>query len=93
MDTHLRRVRENVQRASEDADGETRENLLSIDEALVALTEQTEGSADPDDEADRFEEVEEKLQGLIGETDDETEARLREARDELDAYRQRRDLS
>lgn len=93
MATHLQRAREYVQRASEAADGETRENLLSIDEALGALTEQTQGSSDPDDEATRFEEVEEKLQGLLDETDDETEATIREARDELDAYRQQRDLS
>ena len=93
MTDHLERARENVQIASESADGETRENLLSLDEALGALLEQTGGAESPDDEGDRFEEVEEKLQGLRDETDDETEATLRRAEDHLDEYRQSRGLS
>ena len=93
MTGHLRRTREQIQRASESADGETRENLLSLDEALGSLIEQTTETGDPADAADRFEEVEEKLRGLLDEVDGETEATLREARDHLDSYRRERDLS
>lgn len=93
MTDHLERARESVRTASESADGETRENPLSLDEALGALLEQTGGAENPDDEEDRFEEVEEKLRGLRDETDDETEATLRRAEDHLDEYRRSRGLS
>lgn len=95
MPNHLRRAREKIRQASDAADGEVRSNLQSLDEGLGELTEggKTEGSGDPDDEADRFKQIEEKLRGLIDETDDETERVLQDARDELDAYRRRRDLA
>ncbi|GAA5040920.1 DUF7553 family protein [Haladaptatus pallidirubidus] len=91
MDAHLRRAREKIRRASDRADGEVQQNLLSLDEGLEELTEggKTEGTGEPADEAERFKHIEEKLRGLIDETDDETKTVLRDARDELDAYRQR----
>lgn len=95
MTNHLRRAREEIQRASERADGEVRENLLSVDEGLRELTEggKTEAPVESTDSGERFEHVEEKLRGLMDETDDETEAALRNARNELDAYRRDQDLA
>ena len=94
MANHLRRAREAIQRASDHADGETQENLLSLDEGLGELTggDKT-GDADLDDEADRFTQIEEKLQGLIDETDGQTEQAVRDARDELDEYRRKHDIA
>ncbi|WP_433631918.1 DUF7553 family protein [Halomicrococcus sp. NG-SE-24] len=95
MTNHLRRAREEIQRASERADGEVRENLLSLDEGLDELTEggKTEGPDESKDRGERFEHVEEKLLGLMDETDAETETALRNARNELDAYRRDQDLA
>ena len=93
MTDHLERARGSIQRASESVDGETRENLLSLDEALGSLIEQTGEDGGPADETERFEEVAEKLEGLLDESDGETEATLREARDQLDAYRRNHGLS
>lgn len=93
MTAHLRRARESIQRASESVDGETRENLLSLDEALGSLIEQTVETGDPDDAADRFEEIEEKVEGLLDEVDGGTETTLQEARDHLNSYRREHDFS
>ena len=92
---HLRRARDEIQQASERADGEVRENLRSLDEGLAELTEDGKRGAlnELADSADRFEHIEEKLRGLTDETDDGTEAALQNARDELDAYRREQDLA
>ncbi|WP_458210464.1 DUF7553 family protein [Haladaptatus sp. NG-SE-30] len=94
MTDHLQGARENIRLASDTADGEVQTNLNSLDEGLGDLTEEGKTSTgEPADEADRFEELEEKLRGLIDETDGETETALQDARDELDAYRRERDLA
>lgn len=93
MTDHLERARERIRTASESADGETRENLLSLDEGIGSLLEQADEGASREAEADRFEEVEDKLRGLLDETDEATAATLREAEEHLDAYRQRHGLS
>jgi chromosome segregation ATPase len=91
---HLERAREKIQQASERADGEVREQLLSIDEGLEELVDGDKtGSGEPEDQADRFREVEEKLRGLQDTADDEAETQLRNARDELDAYRRKEGLA
>lgn len=90
---HLRDARDAVRRASDDADGETREQLKSVEESL---TEQMEPAAEDDTvdpKTDRLAELERKLSGLIGEKEDrpELQADVEGALDALDAYRRELD--
>lgn len=92
--SHLERAREEIQRASDHADGEVQEQLHSVDEGLGELTNGDKtGNGEPEDEADRFNELEEKLRGLMDESEGEFEESLRNARDELDMYRRKEDLA
>lgn len=94
MTDHLQRTREEIHRATEHVDGEVQDNLQSIDEALQKLTADGDtGAKFADDEAERFEHVEEKLRGLMDQTDGAAERALQDARDELDAFRREHDLA
>lgn len=88
MVEHLDEARESVQRASEIAEQEVlRKQLRSIDEGLMEMTEPAK-TAGHEPHEDTLEEVEQKLTGLLDETDGETAEQIREARDAIDAYRQ-----
>jgi len=94
MADHLQRTREEIHRATEHVDGEVQDNLQSIDEGLQQLSAGEETAAKvPDDEAERFEHVEEKLRRLMDQTGGEAERALQDARNELDAYRREHDLA
>jgi hypothetical protein len=70
MNEEVTAAREELQRASEAADGEVQHHINSIDEGLMELAEgnkMTEAETDPD----RVAELEEKLAGLSAETDDQ----------------------
>ena len=88
MPTDIERAREAVRRASDAADGETQEQLNSVEESLAELTA---GTVDAADHPDRVAELERKLDGLAAEKgDDEDDAvadAVADARDHLDAYR------
>lgn len=78
-------AREELQRASDAADGEVQRHINSIDEGLMELAEGdkiTEAEADPD----RVAELEEKLAGLSAETDNQAiVSHIENALDRLDA--------
>ena len=78
-------AREELQRASDAADGEVQRHINSIDEGLMELAEGdkiTDAEADPD----RLAELEEKLAGLSAETDDQAiVSHIENALDHLDA--------
>lgn len=88
----LEHAREAVRRAADAADGETREQLKSVEESLA---EQMEPAAEEDDAADpkpdRLAELERKLSGLLGEKEDNPDAQddIEDAVGALDAYRER----
>lgn len=92
--SHLDQARTEIQQASEHAESDVRENLLSIDDGLQELAggDKT-AESDLENEEGRFTEIEEKLRGLMEETSEEVEDRLQNARDELDAYRREQDLA
>lgn len=85
MTTDVAAAREELQRASDAADGEIQRHLNSIDEGLMELAEgdkMTDAEADPD----RVAELEEKLAGLSAEIDDQAiVSRIENALDHLDA--------
>ncbi|WP_224447793.1 DUF7553 family protein [Haloprofundus salilacus] len=86
-------ARAEIRRASEDADGEAREQLLSLDEGLTELAgDKVENDGPPKE--NRVKQVEEKIVGLANELDDDHRAqdRLETARDYLDQYRQERGI-
>lgn len=86
----LKAARQAVQQASDTADDrEVQEQLASIDEGLEELSgdDKTQPS-DPAAEGDRLQELEEKLAGLLDETDGATEQEVQEARDAIDTFRQ-----
>lgn len=89
-DQRLQAVREDVQRAKETADGPIRETLNSIEDAIDALG-RAQGTDEPSDESDELDAIDEQLRGAVEEADGETEAIVREAHDEFDAYRHGRD--
>jgi len=94
MTDHLQRTRAEIDRATEHVDGEVQDNLQSIDEGLQKLTADGDtGAKFAADEAERFEHVEEKLRGLMDQTDGTAERALQDARDELDAFRREHDLT
>ena len=86
MPTDIERAREAVRRASDAADGETQEQLNSVEESLAELTA---GSVDADHHPDRLAELERKLDGLVAEKADDEAVRdaVADARDHLDAAR------
>ena len=89
MADELANARVAVQRASEDSDNATvREQLDSIDRGLMELSE-SESTLDNEPHGDRLEEVEEKIVGLMDETDGSAHTRLGDARDSIDANRRR----
>lgn len=93
MAQHLRKAREAVQSAAEEAEANVREQLLHVDEGLMEIVEgdKVEGDAPP--KRDRLEEIEEKVVGLADETEsEETRRRLEEVRDHLDSYRRARGI-
>ncbi|WP_327054032.1 DUF7553 family protein [Halomicrococcus gelatinilyticus] len=95
MADHLQRTRKEIHRATEHVDGEVQDNLQSIDEELQKLAQGSNTGAEfADDEAERFEHVEEKLSGPMDQVDGgEAERALQDARDELDAFRREHDLA
>jgi len=96
MAEELAEARDAVQRASETVDDASiREQLQSIDEGLMELTE-SKSSADSAAKTesdvphgDDLEQVEQKVVGLASRTDAETRSYLEDARDSIDAYRVR----
>lgn len=89
MANQIERARKEVQRASDEAEANVREQLLKIVNAL----EEMEVEADEDEPAvpqeDYLEEVEEKIVGLATETEEDSTSRphLETARNHLDSYR------
>lgn len=83
-------AREAVQRASDTTEKtDVRDQLQSIDEGMADLTD----TDDPEEfsesiETDRVEQIEEKIDGLVEETDDETGRELEEARDAIEVFRE-----
>lgn len=94
MNDNLASARDAVQRAGDATDDATvREQLRSIDEGLMEMTESEEA---PEGEAsttgdhphgDALEEIEAKLASLAGELDRPARERVEDARDHIDAYR------
>lgn len=86
MTTDVARAREELDRASDAADGEVQRQLNSIDEGLMELTEgdKVEGEGGPRPE--RLGELEAKLDGLSAETENrELASHIENALDHLDA--------
>ncbi len=83
-------ARRSIQRASETTDNAAvREQLNSLDEGLMELTEEDKTQdSDPASETDRLTSIEEKLVGLLDETSGATETQIEEARDAIDIFRQ-----
>lgn len=86
MTTDVAAAREELERASDAADGEIQRQLNSIEEGLMELTEgdkvEGEGGVHPE----RVAELEDKLTGLSAELDDQTIVRhIESALDHLDA--------
>lgn len=101
MTDELAAARKAVQRASETVDDASiREQLRSIDEGLMEMTESEGGTTDSGGETpaktqgdvphgENLEEVEEKVVGLASRTDEPTRSHLENARDDIDAYRRK----
>ncbi|WP_224332806.1 DUF7553 family protein [Haloprofundus halobius] len=91
-DEPIAAARAEIRRASDRTDGETREQLLSLDEGLMELGGGDKVESDGPPKEDRVEQVEETLVGLANELDDDhwIQDRLETARDYLDQYRQER---
>lgn len=94
MADDLSRARDAVRRAADAADAaEVREQLRSIDEGLMELTESSTEEGSPAKTAgdvpdgERLERIEETLVGLASRTDGRTREALEDARDHVDAYR------
>lgn len=92
MAEELSEAREAIQRASEVADDATvREQLDSIDEGLMEMTEHPgDGPAKTAGDVphgENLEEVEEKIVDLASRTGEPTRSHLEDARDGIDAYR------
>lgn len=83
------RARSELQRAADAAGRAEQEQLRSIDESLMEFTE-GDKTQDTAIHADRIAELEEKLDGLRGETDDEVERHIANAATELREIRERR---
>lgn len=83
-------ARESIRQASEMADQrDVQDQLKSLDEGIEELTsEEKTQESDPTVEVDRLEQVEEKLAGLLEETDGAVNTRIEEARDAIDVFRQ-----
>lgn len=83
-------ARQSIQQASETTDeSNVREQLNSLDEGLMELTEEEKTQdSDPAIETDRLEQMEEKLAGLLDTTDGATTTQIEEARDAIDIFRQ-----
>lgn len=92
MTDHLRRAREEIQAAADAADGEMQEQLRSIDEGLMELTEGDKVEDDDPPRLDHLAELEEKLDGVADEKATEPDVRdgVERARDSIRAYRDER---
>lgn len=90
MTDQLSAARNSIQQASETTDNaNVREQLDSLDEGLMELTEeQKTQDSDPTVEVDRLTPIEEKLVGLFEKTSGATETHISEARDAIDHFRQ-----
>ncbi|WP_101295457.1 DUF7553 family protein [Halegenticoccus soli] len=85
MSDHLTNAREELQRAADLQDGETQEQIRSIDEGLLEMTE-TEKTEGETPRADRLEEVVEKVSALENEVDEEPRTHLDRARESITDY-------
>lgn len=87
MTDRTERARAELERASETAEANVREQLQSIDEGLDELLggDTTEDSRP---HGDRLRELAEKLEGLEHETEGETRTHVEEARTLIDDYRE-----
>lgn len=83
-------ARQSIQQASETTDkSDVREQLNSLDEGLMELTEEEKTQdTDPAIETERLEQMEAKLAGLLDATDGATTTQIEEARDAIDIFRQ-----
>lgn len=89
MADELERTRDELQAAAESADRDVMEQLESIDEGLQEIVGGDKTQDEPA-HADRLAELEEKLDGLRGETDGDTERRVTNAASLIGAYRENR---
>lgn len=90
MAQHIQQAREEVRAAADAADGETREQINSLDEGLMELGggDKTDPDGPPHD--DRVEEIEEKLGALSERVPPEAAERLERAEEHLSQYRRAR---
>ena len=86
MTDPLERAREDIQLAADRADRAENEQLKSIDEGLMELTE-SDKTQDTSIHLDRLAELEKKLGGLQEETDGEVERHVASAKAALDEAR------
>lgn len=86
MNAQADRIRETLQRAADSGDGNVQEQLRSLDEGFMEIVE-GEKTKDTPPHDDRLAELEEKLAGLIQETDGETRRLIREAETLIGDYR------
>ena len=85
-ETHLKRVRERLQRATETADRPIQTQLNSITAGVYEEQEGRLTRTEPEPKADRIDELAEKLEGLAVETSGETADHVRYARDHCRAF-------
>lgn len=85
-DEHLKRVRERLQQATDDADRQVRTQIHSITAGVYEERDGTLTQREPNPKADRIEELAEKLDGLANEATGETTAHVAIARDHCLAY-------
>lgn len=90
---HIRSARGAIQKASEAARANIREQLLQVDQGLRELEAGDSTQSDVSPKRERLEQIEEKLVGMADRADDTTvERHLEVARDHLDQYRQARGI-
>lgn len=94
MAEELSAARDAIQRASGTVDDATiREQLDSIDEGLMEMTVDAEGTPAKTEgdvpHGENLKEVEEKVVGLASRTEEPTRSYLEDARDSIDAYRRK----
>lgn len=87
MASHVEAARELLDRASDTAGADVRENVLHVDQGLQEVVggDLTE---DASPKPDRLDELAEKLAGLERRTDGETREQLRAARTHVEALRE-----
>jgi Spy/CpxP family protein refolding chaperone len=83
----LRQARTEIEAASDHADSPVREQLRSIDEGLLELTEGDKTDSDAPPKTAEIRELESKLAGLEDQTNEQTRQHIETAREYLLTYR------